>query len=75
MAIAGRSPAHPYPLTTVSLIIWILLPLLLVVAVVDILTMSPARRAQMLRRAGMAQVAIAARLGCSRYRVRHDLAT
>ena len=74
MAIAGQGPAHPYPLTTVSLIIWILLPLLLVVAVVDILTMSPARRAQMLRRAGMAQVAIAARLGCSRYRVRQYLA-
>ena len=74
MAIAGRSPAHPYPLITVSLIIWIFLPLLLVVAVVDVLTMSPARRAQMLRRAGMAQVAIAARLGCSRYRVRQYLA-
>jgi hypothetical protein len=58
----------------VSLILWILLPLLLAVAVVDLLTMSPARRAQMLRRAGMTQAAIATRLGCSRYRVRQYLA-
>jgi predicted transcriptional regulator len=57
-----------------ALVFWFLLPLLLLVAAVDVLTMAPARRAQLLRRAGLTQAAIADRLGCSRYRVRQYLA-
>ena len=59
---------------TLSLIWWGLLPLLLLVAVVDLLTMSQPRRVQLLRRSGMTQAAIADRLGISRYRVRQALA-
>jgi predicted transcriptional regulator len=44
------------------------------VAVLDLLTASPARRARILRRAGLTQQAIANRLGVSRYRVRQYLA-
>jgi hypothetical protein len=53
---------------------WLLLPLLLLVAVLDLLTMSPARRARLLRRAGLSQAAIGERMGLSRYRVRQLLA-
>ena len=59
---------------TLSLIWWGLLPLLLLVAVVDLLTMSQPRRVQLLRRSGMTQSAIADRLQISRYRVRQALA-
>ena len=44
--------------------------LLSVVAVVDLLTMSQARRVRMLSRAGYSQRAIASRLNITRYRVR-----
>jgi len=59
---------------TLTAFFWLLLPLLFVVAVIDLATMSQARRVHMLRRAGLSQSAIAARLGCSRYRVRLALA-
>jgi len=59
---------------TLSLIWWGLLPLLLIVALIDLATMSQARRVRMLRRCGMTQSAIADRLQISRYRVRQALA-
>ena len=59
---------------TLSLIWWGLLPLLLIVALIDLATMSQARRVRMHRRAGMTQSAIADRLQISRYRVRQCLA-
>ena len=59
---------------TLSLIWWGLLPLLLLVAVIDCLTMSQSRRVRMLRRSGLTQTAIANRLQISRYRVRCALA-
>jgi hypothetical protein len=54
--------------------VWLLLPLLALVLLVDLATMSTERRAQMLRRSGLSQAAIAQRLGISRYRVRLALA-
>jgi len=59
---------------TLSLILWLALPLLVLVAIVDLATASESRRALILRRSGMSQTAIAARLGVSRYRVRQYLA-
>jgi hypothetical protein len=59
---------------TLSFLFWGLLPLLLLVAVIDLATMSQERRIRLLRRSGMAQTAIANRLGISRYRVRLALA-
>lgn len=55
---------------TLTVFFWLLLPLLAVAALIDLATMSQERRVRMLRRAGLSQSAIAARLGCSRYRVR-----
>jgi DNA-binding CsgD family transcriptional regulator len=55
-------------------LIWLLLPLLLLVALADLATMSPDRRARLLRRAGMTQQQLADRLGVSRYKVRQYLA-
>ena len=72
-----RSPNRTHcasELMTLSFLWWGLLPLLLLVAVVDLLTMSQPRRVQLLRRSGMTQAAIADRLGISRYRVRQALA-
>ena len=59
---------------TLSLILWLALPLLVLVAIVDLATASESRRALILHRSGMSQTAIAARLGVSRYRVRQYLA-
>jgi hypothetical protein len=59
---------------TLTLIWWGLLPLLLIIALIDLATMSQARRVRMHRRAGMTQAAIADRLQISRYRVRQALA-
>ena len=59
---------------TLAALLWLLLPLLAVVALVDLATMSQPRRIRLLRTAGLSQSAIAARLGCSRYRVRQALA-
>ena len=72
-AVPNRTPALPL-LMTLSLIWWGLLPLLLLVAVIDCLTMSQPRRVRMLRRSGMTHTAIADRLQMSRYRVRLALA-
>jgi len=55
---------------TITVFFWLLLPLLAVAALIDLATMSQSRRVRMLRSAGLSQSAIAARLGCSRYRVR-----
>ena len=55
---------------TLTALLWLLLPLLAVVALIDLATMSQTRRIQMLRNSGLSQSAIAAHLGCSRYRVR-----
>lgn len=60
---------------TLSFLFWGLLPLLLLVAVIDLATMSRERRVRLLRRSGLSQAAIADRLGISRYRVRLALAT
>jgi DNA-binding CsgD family transcriptional regulator len=59
---------------SLSFLFWGLLPLLLLVAVIDLATMSQEQRIRLLRRSGMAQTAIANRLGISRYRVRLALA-
>ena len=59
---------------TLTVFLWLLLPLLLLIAVVDLATMSQPRRVRMLRSAGLSQSAIAARLGVTRYRVRQALA-
>ena len=72
-AAPNRTPRASEDMT-LSLIWWGLLPLLLVIAAVDLLTMSQPRRVRMLRRSGMSQTAIADRLGVSRYRVRLALA-
>jgi hypothetical protein len=72
-AVPSRTP-RAFEDMTLSFIWWGLLPLLLVIAAVDLLTMSQPRRVRMLRRSGMTQTAIADRLGVSRYRVRCALA-
>ena len=59
---------------TFSFFVWLLLPLLALVLLIDLSTMGTERRAQMLRRSGLSQAAIAQRLGISRYRVRLALA-
>jgi hypothetical protein len=59
---------------TLSVFLWLLLPLLAVVAVLDLATMSTDRRVRLLRTAGLSQLAIAQRLGVTRYRVRQALA-
>ena len=56
-----------------TLLFWGLLPLLLLVAVIDCLTMSQERRARLLHRSGLSQRAISNRLGISRHRVRSAL--
>jgi len=56
-------------------LVWkLLLPALLLVALVDLATMSTDRRVRLLRSDGLSQTAIASRLGVSRYRVRLALA-
>lgn len=59
---------------TLSALLWLIAPLLLLIAAIDLATMSTERRVRMLRRAGMTQAAIADRLAISRYRVRQALA-
>ena len=61
-------------IATTLLVIWkLLLPLLFVVAVIDLLTMTPDRRIRVLRRTGLSQKRIADRLNLSTYRVRKAL--
>ena len=61
-------------MTLTAFLFWGFLPLLLIIAIVDLATMSQARRVRLLRRCGMTQSAIADRLQISRYRVRQALA-
>lgn len=60
---------------SLAFLFYVLFPLLLLIAVVDVLTMSDKRRANVWRRSGLSQAAIATRLGVSRYRVRQYLAS
>ena len=55
---------------TLSLALWLIVPVLVLIALIDLATASPARRAWILRRSGLSQRAIADRMGISRYRVR-----
>lgn len=56
-------------------IFWfIILPLVLMVAIIDCLTQSPAQRVKRLSRTGLSQRVIADRMGLSRYKVRQLLA-
>jgi hypothetical protein len=59
---------------SLSILSALLLPVLLIVALIDLATMSTDRRVRMLQRMGHSQRAIAARLGVTRYRVRLALA-
>jgi IS30 family transposase len=52
----------------------ILVPLVLAVAILDVMTQSPSQRIRRLSRAGLSQRAIAQRCNVSRYRVRQALA-
>ena len=61
-------------MTLTAFLFWGFLPLLLIVALIDLATMSQSRRVRLLRRCGMTQSAIADRLQISRYRVRQALA-
>jgi hypothetical protein len=78
-----RALSQPPPLPPIRdarpslLLVWLLLPKRTagpVVLLIDLATMGTERRAQMLRRSGLSQAAIAQRLGVSRYRVRLALA-
>jgi predicted ArsR family transcriptional regulator len=60
-------------MATLSLVFWLLVPLLVAVAIIDLATASESRRARILRRDGLSQQAIANRLGVSRYKVRQWL--
>lgn len=56
------------------LFVWrLLLPLVILAAIVDVLTMGESRKARLYRRQGMSQRAIAAQMGISRYKVRQIL--
>jgi hypothetical protein len=57
-----------------SFLLFICLPLLLIVAMIDLATMGTERRVRVWRRAGLSQSAIETKLGVSRYRVRQYLA-
>jgi hypothetical protein len=59
---------------TLSNLLWLALPLLVLIALIDLGTASENRKALILRRSGMSQTAIASRLGVSRYRIRQYLA-
>jgi len=59
---------------TLSLALWLIIPVLVLIAIVDLATASPARRARIWRHSGLSQRAIAEKLGVSRYRVRCYLA-
>jgi len=68
----GREPLLRFhPMTTVFIAFsWkLLLPLLVAVALLDLLTASDERKVNLLRKQGMSQRAIAGRLGISRHAV------
>ena len=58
---------------TFALLFKLLLPLLVVIALVDLLTRTPSQRVQLLHRQGLSERRIAARLGITRYAVRAAL--
>ena len=58
----------------IALVFKFLLPLLVLVALVDLLSQTQAQRIQRLARAGNSQRAIAEQLGITRYKVRLALA-
>jgi IS30 family transposase len=63
-------------IATIFLLIWkLVLPALIIIAVIDWLTASDARRIKILHRAGMSQRRIAGKLNLTRYRVSRALAT
>ena len=79
--LTPRGPPEPHPIRhnhtatpTVTTILWLLLPLLLVVGVLLWLSESREQRIRRWRAAGMTQRAIAERLGISTYAVRKVLA-
>jgi hypothetical protein len=59
---------------TLTFLFWLFLPLLAVVALIDLATMSQPRHVRLLRSAGLSQSAIADRLQITRHRVRLALA-
>jgi len=59
---------------TLAALFWLIVPLLVAVALIDLATASPGRRARIWRQSGLSQRVIAERLGVSRYRVRLYLA-
>jgi predicted DNA-binding protein YlxM (UPF0122 family) len=62
-------------ITTTALVLWKLVAVFLVViAILDLLTMSQERRIRLYRYQGLSQQSIADRLGISRYAVRQALA-
>jgi hypothetical protein len=62
-------------LTTTALVLWKLAAVFLVlIAFLDLLTMSRERRIKLYSHQGLSQQSIAARLGISRYQVRKALA-
>ena len=74
---ASRQPACPFIATPTMehIILWLLLPLLALVAVILWLTESREQRIRRWHQRGMSQRAIADRLGVTRYRVRMALAS
>ena len=59
---------------TLATLFWLIVPILVLIALVDLATASPSRRARIWRQSGLSQRAIADRMGVSRYRVRCYLA-
>ena len=59
---------------TLATLLWLIIPVLVLIAIVDLTTASPARRARIWRQSGLSQRAISDRMGVSRYRVRCYLA-
>jgi len=78
MASSGK-PLPIAPQTMTLTLLWglafkLLLPLLVLIAVVNVLTQTQTQRIRRLSRAGWSQRRIAERLNLSRYRVRQALA-
>ena len=66
---------HQRTMTTISCaLLWVLTPLLIVLAVIAWATETNRDRARRWRRQGLSQRKIADRLGCTRYQVRQLLA-
>ena len=55
---------------TLATLFWLIVPVLVLIALIDLTTASAARRARIWRQSGLSQRAIADRMGVSRYRVR-----